>query len=272
MVMTKNLKLIGEGNTAEIYDIGDGKVLKLFRKGIPENIIIAEFNNNVAVSKLLTFVPKAYQMCEIEGKTGIIYEKITGKDFINIILKNLFNLNSMSKQLAYIHKSIQVPCCEDIISLKEKLAQNINLAKDLSDDKKKFVLEYLSKLPDSKILCHMDFHPGNIMIQNGEYIVIDWMNACVGDSCADVMRTCLLLEIGEDLHSPYVIRKIISLFQNHMKKVYIKEYLKISGKSYENIKVWELPIAAARLVEWLSPNEKKKLLEIVDKSYSKYIS
>lgn len=92
----------------------------------------------------------------------------------------------MAKKLAHIHKSIQVPCDENILTLKEKLAQNINFTKDLSDDKKKFVLDYLSKLPNSNILCHMDFHPGNIMIQDKKEIVINWMNACVGDCCGKV--------------------------------------------------------------------------------------
>ncbi len=32
----KNMKLIGKGNTAEVYDAGEGKILKLFVKGYPK--------------------------------------------------------------------------------------------------------------------------------------------------------------------------------------------------------------------------------------------
>ena len=44
---------------------------------------------------------------------------------------------------------------------------------------------------------------------------------------------------------------------------YLKEYLKISGARIQEIKAWELPIAAARLCEWRPEKENQILLDFI---------
>lgn len=43
----------------------------------------------------------------------------------------------------------------------------------------------------------MDFHPGNIMMRDQDPVIIDWMTVGLGDRCADVARTNLILNFGE---------------------------------------------------------------------------
>jgi hypothetical protein len=103
------------------------------------------------------------------------------------------------------------------------------------------------------------------MLANNREVILDWMTACKGDACADVARTCLMLKYGEAAHMPWILRWLISIFQHHIYKIYIREYLTISQRSMEDINRWELPVAAARLREWISENEKKVLLQLVNK-------
>ncbi len=73
-----------------------------------------------------------------------------------------------------------------------------------------------------------------------------------------------MLKYGGVAHAPWLLRKLISIFQHRIYKVYIKEYLEISNKSIEDINRWELPIAAARLREWIPDNEKQILIKLVN--------
>ena len=41
----KNMKLIGKVNTAEVYDAGEGKILKLFVEDYPKFAVEHEYNN-----------------------------------------------------------------------------------------------------------------------------------------------------------------------------------------------------------------------------------
>ena len=65
-------KMIGQGNTAEIYKIDDKKVLKLFRTGLPKDVVEREYQNGIIVQNILDCVPKVYEMVEMDGRHGIV--------------------------------------------------------------------------------------------------------------------------------------------------------------------------------------------------------
>lgn len=64
------------------------------------------------------------------------------------------------------------------------------------------------------------------------------MTACRGDACADVARTCIMLKYGGVEHAPWIMKKLISITQHRIYKVYIKEYLMISNRRIEDINRW----------------------------------
>lgn len=260
----KKEQMIGQGNTAEIYRLDNNKILKLFRNGLNKDIIEKEYQNGIIIQNILECVPKVYEMVEINGRHGIIYEEVHGRDMLKIIMGSLWKTNGFAKELAHCHLSIQKPVKEHLCTVKEKLEADINSVDILSEENKEIIRHYLKQLPDGNELCHFDFHPGNVMIENNKKVILDWMTACRGDACADVARTCLLLKYGEVAHAPWIVRKIISFFQNYIYKKYIREYLTISQRYMEDINSWELPVAAARLREWISDNEKIILIQIVN--------
>lgn len=259
----KKEQMIGQGNTAEIYRLDDNKILKLFRSGLNKGIE-REYQNGIFIQSILESVPKVYEMVEINNRNGIIYEEIHGTDLLKIMTGSLWKINKYAKKFAHYHLSIQKPVSDNIYTVKNKLEEDLRCVDALSDEKKESIRKYLKQLPEGNVLCHFDFHPGNIMISNNKAIFLDWMTACRGDACADVARTCLLLKYGEVAHAPWVIRRLISIFQHHIYKIYIREYLTISQRSMEDINSWELPVAAARLREWIPDNEKKILLQLVN--------
>lgn len=260
----KKEKMIGQGNTAEIYKLEDNKILKLFRSGLNKEMIEREYRNGIFVQNILDCVPKVYEMVKIDGKHGIIYEEIQGTDFLKIMIGSLWKINDYAKRLAHYHLSIQKPISDNMGTVKEKLEEDLNSVNVLSDENKEIVRKYLKQLPEGIKLCHFDFHPGNIMITKDKKIILDWMTACKGDACADVARTCIMLKYGEATHAPWIVRRIIPILQHHIYKIYIREYLTISQRSRKDIESWELTVAAARLREWISENEKRKLVQLVN--------
>ncbi len=257
-------KMIAQGNTAEVYSLPDNKILKLFRNGMPRGAIEREYQNGLYVQKVLNCVPKVYEMIEEDGRFGIVYQEINGKDMLKIMISSSWKLNRYARKFAHYHLHIQKQIEDGLCTLKEKLIEDIRNVELLSDEKKKMIIDYLMGLPDGNALCHFDFHPGNIMIDDNEAIILDWMTACQGDSCADVARTCIMLKYGGVEHAPWIVKRIISLFQKHICKIYLKEYLRISKREIGDITKWELPVAAARLREWIADSEKSELMKLVN--------
>lgn len=261
-----NLKMIGQGNTAEIYEFEEHKIIKMFRQGISKEIAILEYNKALFIQSYINNVPKAYDFIENKGRYGIVYDKVNGKDMIRVMIKSIIRIDYYSRILAHNHIAIHnnLVNSEQDFTVKEKLVFDIKAVEVMTDEEKDFVIKYLTELSDGDSLCHFDYHPGNIMIQGKEPVIIDWMTACVGNPCADVARTYIILTYGELPNAGYFVRKLVTLFQRHVCKIYYREYIKKSKLKKKEIEKWMLPVAAARLREWIPASEKKALLAFVN--------
>lgn len=76
-------KIIGEGNTATVYEWEEGKVLKLFASGYPQSAVETEFQNTRMINDLSFAKAKAYEMISCEERMGIIYEKVDGESLLD---------------------------------------------------------------------------------------------------------------------------------------------------------------------------------------------
>jgi uncharacterized protein (TIGR02172 family) len=262
-------QLIGQGRTAEIFQWGEDKVLKLFRPGISKEIIENEYRVSSDINKIAKSTPKAYEFIEIENRIGIIYERIFGVSMMKLTAAKPWSAKIEAERLAETHKSIQQEVDFQLPKYKDILKRNIEKTKLLSEDTKIKLYKYMENLRDGNKLCHGDLHPDNILIAEGKLVVIDWMTATQGDPLADVARTSVILKYSNAPGLSYINSIIIKVFTHRFYSCYIKHYIKITGAKLKEIEEWELPIAAARLIEWSPEDEKKQLLQFINKKIRK---
>jgi uncharacterized protein (TIGR02172 family) len=258
-------KLIGQGRTAEVYEYSTDKVIKLFRKGIPANAIKNEYRISLELYKKGFPVAKTFDFIEYSDRCGIVYEKINGISMLKYISSKPWKINAEARRLAELHKNIQQEIKIEIPDQKNRLKEDISRTELLPNEVKDKLYRYIDTLKGNNILCHGDFHPDNILISKEKEVVIDWMTATKGNPLADIARTSVIFKyafIPED--KSFVEKKIINNTRNKFYSRYIKHYLQISNNSIEEIEQWELPVAAARLTEWVPENEKQILLNYVD--------
>lgn len=264
MVDYSNLNLLGQGNTADIYEINSMKVLKLFKAEMPLTPCKIEFDNSVIVNELLpNMTPKVYELVNHDNRNGIVFEKIYGQDMMDIMSKKLFSIKHYSKKLAKIHTIIHSQKTNKIINVKDKLVNDIKMGSILSEDEKHKLYKYIETLPNGNALCHFDFHPGNIMINENIPKIIDWMTACYGSRYADIARTETMLLYAKMPRGNIFIKKISSAVQKHILKEYLNELVGTTNLDMSEVARWRLPIMAARLMEWIPEEEKAELLSLV---------
>ncbi|MDP4145458.1 MAG: aminoglycoside phosphotransferase family protein [Bacillota bacterium] len=256
-------KLIGQGRTAEVFELEQDKILKLFRSGLPKTVIEKEYEISASICKKLDSVPKVYELLEIDNRSGIIYERISGKTMMKVIAIKPWRVKKEAQRLAELHKSIQRKVDFELPNCKTRLKDNISKTELLEDDVKARLYEYIDRLKDDNILCHGDFHPDNILITKNKGIIIDWMTATEGNQLADIARTSVMFKFGVIPNKMFIERQIINFIRNKFYLEYIKHYIKITGASIQQIEQWELPVAAARLTEWIPQNEKTALLKFI---------
>lgn len=256
-------QLIGQGNTAEIFLYGPGTVLKLFRDGFPESGVTKEWRVACAVQSVYGRTPKALQLVQCEERKGILYELADGQDLFHRIGSNPFLLLTIGKRLAKLHAEIHEKEISGILTVKEKLRQEIGWTVELSEREKQQIIDGLTRLPDQSRLCHFDFHPGNIMTTGRQTWVLDWLTACSGRPAADIARTCILLKYGEIRNGDRIARLVLRVTKMCAGRAYMRNILRRSGIARHEIEQWILPVAAARLSEWLTEHEKERLLKLI---------
>lgn len=230
----KDGKIIGVGNTATVYEWEEGKVLKLFYEGYPKEAVEREFNNAIAVGELDFGKPKAYKLISWEERNGITYDKVEGESLQDWVLRN-GDLQQCAVYMSKLHMEILKNKVSAVPNYRDFLKYHITNS-NADSKKREGALQILEKLPQGDTLCHGDFHPGNILISNGDAMVIDFMNVCHGDPLYDIARTVFLVEYTpvpqevEDREAILQFKKTLAdlyLLQMKVTREMIEDYLAV---------------------------------------------
>lgn len=257
-------KCIGRGNTAEVYELKDieNEVVKLFYEKIPYELIEMEYEKSRVISQLGIPSPNVHKLLELDNKWGILYEKVMGKNFTDIISSQPFLLQKNAQLFAELQASFHSKSIEKLPSQKAYLSRNIKGTNLLSEEEKQKILQYLETLPDDNKVCHGDYHSDNIIMMNGRAKILDWMTGTSGNPSGDVARTLLIMRDSYLPPSmPKVTKILLQIVRKMFAKSYLNHYMKITKSSLESIEKWLLPIMAARLVEGVPEPEKESLVK-----------
>jgi uncharacterized protein (TIGR02172 family) len=240
--------IIGKGFTSEVYSWGEGRVLKLFHKGVARAKVEQEFRATQAVRSLGLPVPEAYELVEIDGRCGIVLDRIHGASLFEQVQARPWTLLRSVKQLAELQAKIharEAPAA--LISQREWIQKGIDDAPDLTEQEKQQARRTLENLPDGKTLCHGDFHPANIIITSGGPVIIDWGTATRGHPLGDVACTSRLMQTANlPRWAPFYTHLLLKISRPFLRRTYLQRYLRIRPGTCREIKQWEQAIAAAR--------------------------
>lgn len=259
------LNKIGIGRTAEVYDYEQGKVLKLFYKYIADEIINTEYNNTKLIESMCIPSAKCFDLIIYDDRKGLILEKINGLSIMKTMEMHPMRSISYAIPLARTHYQIHKPVLAKFPNNKEQLTLRIRDAKILSTNIKNKLYEYIQSLDDDNILCHSDFHPENVIINNNKYIVFDWSTATIGNKYSDVAHTNLLLRYGVSPDTKNKIELYITnKVRNSFADKYLNEYIKIANCNKEDIYKWDIPHMASMLNDIMSDNTKDYFIQRIE--------
>ncbi len=258
-------ELLGKGMTAEVYKWGQDKVLKLFRDNYSEEWVKFEAEIGQKVHEAGVSSPNVFETVEIDGRKGIIFERIPGKTLTGIILKQPWLYGNCLYQMARFHNSIHKHFSNSIPTQKEKFTRVISRSSEILGDKVAKILDYVDRLPDGDNICHGDMYLSNIINSNNRLVAIDWSSGYRGDPAGDVARTCLIINSAAVLPgTPDIMAAMLKFPKSLTCHTYLNEYMRLAEIEYKDIEAWILPVAAAKLKDKI-PGEEKWLMKIIDK-------
>jgi len=254
-------KPIALGRTAEVYAWEEGKILKLYREGFsPDDVDYEQRLARIVHASGLP-VPAAFDIVEVNGRRGIVYQRMDGPSMLETINKHPGQLRRSMRQLADLHIEMHTRSVPELPSQRERLQRKIQRAQPLPDDLKAAALQALEALPDGDRLCHGDFHPGNILLTASGPIIIDWIDATRGNPVADVARTRLLFTTAR-LPGFSVLALILRLANRWLLEQYLRGYFASQPNERKVLDAWMPVVAVARMEEGIR-GEFPQLLQIV---------
>lgn len=257
--------LLSRGRTAEVYELVDGKILKLFFQWCPIDWIEGEAKKAEYAYSMDICSPQCQGIIEVDNRKGIIYERIYGKTMLNHMMSAPWTIKKHTKMLAQLHQGIHKTDGNTLPSLKKYLNDTVASSKVLNENRKSEIKAILGRLEDGTSLCHFDFHPDQVIITNEGPYIIDWMTAFKGNPLADVARTSILYSYGYPPNTNAFMKPLIDIARKRILNEYLKEYLSDgNSKAKYEIKLWSIPVAAARLHENI-PGLNDMLLKYIDK-------
>ena len=254
------------GRVSQVYVSNDRRVLKLLLKTVPDWRVDDEFRRCQVITKAGVPSPRALETVEVDGRRGIIFEWAGEQDLMKAKLGNPLNLNSGAQFMSTVHQDILKREAPELPDLKEEaLRLSLQLPGGIMQPGQLEVFKrYLDRLPSANTICHMDFQPGNIMLNKDGYQVIDWSEAVRGAPAADIALTCLILSAAETAPGTDLLRRIIiPIFRKAFEKRYRAHVTSHMGISGESLQDWMLVAAIFRLVTWKIEYEREFLTGLI---------
>lgn len=179
-------KVIGKGAQAVVYYC-NGFAYKVYNDDYPEEWIKFEIfiqnevaNTNLPVVKYYeTEVPNIIKMDYIDGIT-------LGSRM------RLEQYNNGIRDIILLEKKIHKVTDLKLLSFSSFAINDIN-SFQCNWQWKERAINFLEDIPEKNNLIHLDFHVNNIMYAEGNYYIIDWINARIGNPIFDYARTYIIM-------------------------------------------------------------------------------
>jgi uncharacterized protein (TIGR02172 family) len=239
---------LARGRTADVHLWDDTHILKLFHNWFDlENI---EYEQRLARAVYTSGVksPVVGEIVQVDGRNGLIYERVAGESMLDLILRKPWNVFTYAHLLAQLHA--QMHECKfgtEIPTQRDRLQNKIKSAQALPDAAKQSLFVAMDQLPAGDRVCHGDFHPANVLTHGKEATVIDWIDASRGNPLADVARTSIIL-LGS-AGSTQARNPFMKLFIRTFHSAYLKQYFHLRPGGENEYRRWLPIVAGARLSE-----------------------
>ena len=174
---------IGRGAKGAVYRIDDENIVKVYFD--PDALDEIKNEREMAKLALILGVPTAisYEVVRVGENYGSVFELINARSVARILAHEPERFDLCVKEFAGLLKrihSIEAPAGRLPDIRPKALGWVERLGDAVSEESKEKLRELINAVPERNTMLHGDFHPKNVMLQNGEALVIDMDTLATG--------------------------------------------------------------------------------------------
>ena len=176
-------EFIAKGANGAVYRYDDETILKTYfaKDALPEIKQERENARRAFILGINTAIP--YGIVRVGDGYGTVTELLNATSVTKLIRNNPDDLTEAAKYYIDMLKSIHAIEVEDgeVPDMKETALDWAKfVSSHIPEEQGKKLLALIEKVPKQNTLMHGDYHTNNIMVQNGEPLLIDMDTLCMG--------------------------------------------------------------------------------------------
>ena len=180
---TEGCEFIAKGANGAVYRYDEETILKTYfaKDALPEIKQERENARKAFVLGINTAIP--YGIVRVDDGYGTVTELLNAVSVTKLIRNNPDDLSQAANYYVDMLKSIHAIAVEDgeVPDMKETaLAWADFVAPHLAEGQGEKLRALIEAVPKQNTLLHGDYHTNNIMVQNGEPLLIDMDTLCMG--------------------------------------------------------------------------------------------
>jgi len=270
-VSVNGCDLIGQGTNGKVYRLTDRTIVKDYFRDVP----LERIKNQIDVARrayaLGMPTPTVFDIVRTDTWYGIVYEFVDAKTVDGMIRENPTLAYDYAKGYVRLLKKahgVHAPSAGLPEVKKRWLRKLENVRSLLSGEEYDLVVRALNSVPERDTFVHGDFHVGNVMYENGHYMMIDMDNVGIGHPVFD-LSALFMSYLFIPTYQPDVTKQVFDMSAGEAMLLWhtlIEEYFHPEGD--HDITWYTHMIAPWGMIRYLlalyrqTPEDTKKLLTI----------
>ncbi len=196
-IQIEGLEEIGRGFSGQVYRLGKDELIKVFTKDWTFEMAEKERDTSRELFVLGIETAIAYDIVKVGERFGVVYEMIKADSLSNVFTRSAADEQKV-RELAggyaeFVKKMHQVTIHSGFESMKQQMIQEVASTGYISEEHKQTLMKELEQIPETDTFVHGDFHPGNVMYKEGQFILIDLGTAAIGAPALDLAWIYILI-------------------------------------------------------------------------------
>lgn len=217
-------EVIGQGANGKVYRLDPDTIIKVYLNPdcLPDIHRERELARKAFVLGIPTAIP--YDVVKVGDGYGSVFELLNAKSFAKLIIEDEAHLDEYVRLYVDLLKKIHSTSIKegDMPDMKETVIGWADFLKDYLPEKTYTKLHTLvESVPKDLHMMHGDYHIKNVMMQNGEVLLIDMDTLCYGNPVFE-FASVFLAYLGYSENDHEVVKNFLGITHETAQKIWDK--------------------------------------------------
>ncbi len=212
-VSVEGCPIIGQGAKGVLYRLDPETVCKAYRD--PDSLDDINRERELAKAAFVAGIPTAisFEVVRVGEGYGSVFELLNADTMGDLLVRGIWDVERVAQEMADLLIQMSETVVDTVLMPSARVATLnwVGILEGVLDDESYDALRSLiAAIPDVPYMVHGDFHMGNVMVQNGEPLIIDMDTLSHGDSIFDLI-TAYSTYVGRGLLDPQNVEKFLGI-------------------------------------------------------------